>query len=166
MPTCDVNVVSRAINGIVAPSIMISASALMILALQGKYSHLTDRLRSLTDERRRLSHTPDQQRSAERTANVLAQIEIILLRAKLVRNSILSLYTAIAFFVLSSMVIGLGVVSRIGIPMEPALFVFLAGMVAVLAGTVYALRDIGRAYAVAEIEVHGVEQTSRLGVTD
>ena len=155
MPTADVQAVARAINGIVAPSIMISASALIILALQGKYSQLIDRLRALNDERRKLSQAQGQQLSVRRLASVVAQIEIILLRARLVRNSIISLYAAIGLFVLSSIVIGVALTLKISIPVGPSLIVFMLGMLFVLAGVVYALRDIVRAYSVAQIEVRG-----------
>lgn len=160
MPGTDVSTVARAINGIVAPAIMISASALIILALQGKYSHLIDRLRSLNDERRRLSQSPDLKRSAQRMENVIAQIEMILRRARLVRNSIVSLYLAISLFVISSIMIGIAIVLGAGIPVGSSLLVFMAGMIFVLIGTVYALRDIAHAYAIAQIEVRGVKELS------
>lgn len=148
---------ARAINVILAPAIMISAGALMILALQGKYSHLIDRLRSLNDERRRLrqgGQTP----SPQRFTNVVEQIEMILVRARLVRNSIVSLYLAIAMFVLSSIIIGIRFTLNVPAQVSWALGVFMLGMLLVLAGTIYALRDIGRAYKIAMIEVRGVKE--------
>jgi hypothetical protein len=154
----DVGTVARAINGIVAPAIMISASALIILALQGKYSHLIDRLRSLNEERRRITQAADPKRQAQRMSNVLAQIEMILTRARFVRNSIVSLYIAIALFVISSIVIGVAIVLGRGIPVGSSLLVFMAGMVFVLCGTIYALRDIARAYSVVQLELRGVPE--------
>lgn len=157
----DVAEAARAINGILAPTIMISASALIILALQGKYSNLIDRLRSLNDERRRLQQVPDQQRSVQRFANVLAQIDIILTRARLVRNAIVSLYVAISLFVVSSIVIGIRLAFGIMIPVSPSLILFMLGMTLVLVGTIYALIDIARAYSVVRIEVRGIRELER-----
>lgn len=150
---------TQAIQGILAPALMISASALMILALHAKYSQLIDRLRSLNEERRRLvqSENPSQQR----LSNVIAQIEMILLRARLVRNSIVSLYSAITLFVLCSFVIGLPLIVHVNYPIGWALVVFMLGMVSVFLGTTYALRDIGCAYKVALIEVRGVKELQK-----
>jgi hypothetical protein len=152
----DVAQAAQAINGMLAPAIMISASALIILALQGKYSQLIDRLRTLNDERRRLKQLP--QPSEQRLANVVAQIEMILIRARLVRNSIVSLYLAIMLFVLSSIMIGIRLTLGIRIPVSPSLIIFMIGMVFVLAGVLYAFRDIARAYKVAQLEVRGVKE--------
>jgi hypothetical protein len=143
---------TQAISVILAPAIMISASALMILALQGKYSQLIDRLRALNDERRHLVQTPEQTRLTLRLENVIAQIEIILLRARLVRNSIVSLYVAIATFILASIAIGVPLTFNITFPASSALVVFMLGMISVFTGTSYALRDIGCAYKVALIK--------------
>lgn len=96
----------------------------------------------------------------QRLENVLAQIEIILQRARLVRNSIVSLYLAIALFVLASIIIGISFTLGLGIPIGPSLIVFMIGMIAVLFGTVYALRDIARAYTVAQLEVRGISKPS------
>lgn len=159
----DVAEAARAINGILAPTIMISASALIILALQGKYSHLIDRLRSLNDERRKLRQHAGQSVSSQRLAGVVAQIEIILTRARLVRNSIVSLYIAIIMFILSSIIIGVRLALGIKIPIGPSLIVFMVGMIFVLAGTIYALRDIARAYSVALIEIGGVRELDKEG---
>jgi hypothetical protein len=149
--------VAKAINGIVAPAIMISASALIILALQGKYSQLIDRLRALNDERRHLSLKEGRLRS-HRYENVIAQIEIILLRARLVRNSIVSLYLSIALFVLSSIAIGVPLLLGGVVPVGASLVVFMLGMIGVFAGVIYALRDIASAYRIALIEVSGVKE--------
>ena len=227
----DVAEAARAINGILAPTIMISASALIILALQGKYSQLIDRLRALNDERRSLSQalkraekeksvstsekelssgtwpkriagiatklvvagmqrnvvsaisllqelneerlrlsqtkgsenvrSTEPQPSAKRLSNVIEQITIILLRARLVRNSIVSLYIAISLFVLSSIVIGVRLALGIRIPIGPSLIAFMLGMICVLIGTLYALRDIAQAYTVARIEVRGVGELDK-----
>ena len=152
----DVAHAAQAINGILAPAIMISASALIILALQGKYSQLIDRLRALNDERRRMKQSP--QYSEQRFANIVEQIEAILFRARLVRNSIMSLYLAIMLFVVSSIVIGVRLTLGINVPIQPSLIVFMAGMLFVLAGVLYILRDIGSAYKVAQLEVRGVKE--------
>jgi len=155
----DVAQVAQAINGVLAPAIMISASALIILALQAKYSQLIDRLRGLNEERRRLRDS--ETRSEQRFANVIAQIEAILLRARFVRNSIMSLYLAITLFVLSSIVIGIRLTLGIKIPISPSLIIFMIGMVAVFIGVLYALRDIGSAYKVARLEIRGVKELKK-----
>lgn len=152
----EVAQVAQAINGILAPAVMTSASALIILALQGKYSQLIDRLRLLNEERRRLKNTENP--SKQRLSNVVDQIEAILLRAKMVRNSIVSLYLAISLFVLSSIVIGGGLTLGIRVPVNSSFIAFMIGMLFVFSGVLYALRDIGNAYHIAQLEVRGVKE--------
>lgn len=152
----DVAQVSQAISGILAPAVMINASALVILALQNKYSQLIDRLRALNDERRDLKHS--EQPSEQRLANVVEQIDAILLRAKMVRNSIVSLYVSIMLFVLSSLIIGGRFIDAIKIPISLSLGLFMIAMILVFAGGFFALRDIGHAFTVARLEVRGVEE--------
>ncbi len=168
MPNENINEVVRvaqAINGMLAPAIMISAAALMILALQAKYSQLIDRLRALNDNRRSLRNAPNA--SQQRMSNVVDQIEIILQRARLIRNSIASLYFAIALFVLSSILIGLRLILAevsfsASFIVGTSLVLFMIGMVFVLSGVLYAFHDITRAFVVARIEVRGVKELENL----
>lgn len=154
----DVVKTAQAINGIVAPAIMISASALMVLALHAKYSQLIDRLRKLNDERRKLSCGQDQTAQDQRLSNVVEQIRVILMRGRFIRNSIMSLYTAISLFVLSSIVIGSRITLNINIPVASSVVIFMFGMICVLTGTIYAIRDISLAYKIAQLEVREITE--------
>ncbi len=161
MPINDVPEAAKAISGIVAPAIMISASALMILALHAKYSSLIDRMRALNDERRRIVNA-EEQKSKQRLENVVAQLEMFLLRAYLVRNAIVSLYLAIALFVISSIIIGIVIVFSVSFSVWLSLIVFMLAMVSVLIGTIFAFRDILGAYTIARLEVRGVKELKKM----
>lgn len=156
----DVTEAAKAISGIVAPAIMISASALMILALHAKYSSLIDRMRALNDERRRIVNN-EEQKSKQRLDNVVEQLEMFLVRAYLVRNAIVSLYLAIALFVLSSIIIGVVIVFNVSVSVWLSLIVFMLAMVSVLVGTVFAFKDILSAYTIARLEVRGVKELKK-----
>jgi hypothetical protein len=153
----DVADAARVINGILAPSLMISACGLLILALQARYSHLIDRIRLLNEERRGLKQVAPPSEVADRIASIRSQVLILLSRAKFVRNSVFALYSAILCFVASSIAIGARLVFGFGPGPAVWLALFLVGMVAVLVGAIYALKDVSSAFTVAQLEVEDLE---------
>jgi hypothetical protein len=149
---------ARVINGILAPSLMISACGLLVLALQGRYSHLIDRIRLLNEERRILRKEETAHETEERLVNIRSQMVLLLNRALFVRNSMFALYTAIVCFVASSISMAVRLVFGLGPGPGLWLALFMLGMVAVLVGAAYALKDVASAFSVAELEVRDLER--------
>jgi hypothetical protein len=149
---------ARVINGILAPSLMISACGLLVLALQARYSHLIDRIRLLNEERRMLQKEESEQDTIDRLASIRSQVLLLLDRARFVRNSMFALYTAVLCFVASSIEIAIRLVFGLGPGPGAWLALFMVGMIAVLFGAVYALKDVASAFSVAELEVRDLER--------
>jgi len=141
------------ISGLLAPAIMISSCGLILLGLQSKYSNIINRIRELNDEKRRLESTGSMDASQDRRMGSLkVQIEKLLIRAKLDRNSILSLYLAILSFILTSLLIAPAYFGYFGlIPLAIAFFV--AGIALVLTGVIYVALEVSRSYKVVKYEV-------------
>jgi hypothetical protein len=150
--------IARLINGILAPSLMISGCGLLVLALQARYSHLIDRIRLLNEERRMLKKEESEQETIDRLASIRKQVLLLLDRARFVRNSMFALYTAVVCFVASSIALGTRLVFGLGPGPSLWLALFMAGMATVLLGAIYALKDVASAFSVAQLEVRDLER--------
>ncbi|HLX12649.1 MAG TPA: DUF2721 domain-containing protein [Bacteroidota bacterium] len=158
MPTVTVTAI-QAIQAILAPAVGISAVGLLLLGLLNRYSNVFNRIRLLNDEMRKLRRIigdmPGGLESSDniRYANVRKQTEELLLRASLLRNSILSLQVSVGLFVLASIAIGLNLFTTEGTVEIFALAVFLLGMLGVFVGIVFAAREIHRSFKIVLMEV-------------
>lgn len=84
--------VIQIIQLILAPAVMINACGLLLLATSNKYSSVLNRIRLLNDEKRKLSKKAGEKNFEEmqRLESLARQIEHLMARAKLVRNSVMS----------------------------------------------------------------------------
>ena len=152
----------QAIEAILAPALGISATALLLLSLQNRYSLIINRIRLLNEERRRFSHKLVEKSSLDydenvRHISVLNQIQKMLERCRDVRNAILCIQGSILLFVFTSVLIAFNLfVSWSWLPYLPML-VFVSGMVMVLAGVLFSARDVLNSYRITEIEVKADE---------
>ena len=152
----------QAIEAILAPALGISATALLLLSLQNRYSLIINRIRLLNEERRRYSHKLVEKSSLDydenvRHISVLNQIQKMLERCRDVRNAILCIQGSILLFVFTSVLIAFNLfVSWSWLPYLPML-VFVSGMVMVLAGVLFSARDVLNSYRITEIEVKADE---------
>src|ERR1035437_7733336 len=93
-----------------APAIMISACGLLILGINNKYSLVINRIRLLNEEKRELllkfGAEPTSTEVNVRIESTSNQINELVNRAKLVRNSVLCYTTAVALFVGTSLILG------------------------------------------------------------
>ncbi len=154
----DIAQAAKVINGILAPSVMISACGLLLLGLQNKYSSLINRIRMLNEEKFLLLERDVLTRQQRlRLASVRGQIANLLSRSRLDRNAILSLYGAIIAFVLSSILIGANFilnVRTVGLSIQA----FMTGTTLVLIGATFAFREIRLAYHTVLLEVRSVPE--------
>ena len=149
----NINQAIQFISGLLAPAIMISSCGLILLGLQNKYSNIIDRIRSLNEEKRRLEMMDSLDRFQERRMRSLtAQIDRLLVRAKLDRNGILSLYLAILSFILTSLAIAPAYFGYFGLVTLSIIF-FVGGIGLVLAGIIYVALEVSNSYKVVKHEV-------------
>jgi hypothetical protein len=156
------------IQSMLAPGIMISACALLLLGVGNRFSAVVNRIRLLDDEKRRilavaLSETiRDDERS--RLSSIRNQTRKLQFRLRMVRNAVFSYTAAMGFFIVASLSIGLQFFSRGNNAALWAFFFFLAGKLSVLAGIIYAAVEIFRGYQIANDEI--VETEAQLTVFD
>lgn len=148
----------QAIQAMLAPAVGISAVALIMLGFSNRFSSLFNRIRLLNDERRDLAKElvgKGELSYADNTRymSIVKQNEELLSRSRLVRNSILLMQSAIAFFVLSSIAIGLNPFFDGELFRLAPFLLFILGMLCVLAGIGYAALDVYHSYTIIRIEV-------------
>lgn len=144
------------IQAMLAPGIMISACGLLILGMNNKYSLIINRVRLLDDELRRLAY-PEKElptHQKERMQNVSEQLALFHRRVFFVRNTVILYSVAVAFFILTSVLIGVEIGTGIGLQ-SVLMVVFLLGMLSVLAGIVFAVMEVVRGYRIVSLELSG-----------
>jgi hypothetical protein len=146
--------ISGIIQIMLAPAIMISACGLLLLGMNNKYSIIVNRIRLLNDERRRLRKEEENLRKTKkRHVSIEIQIDKLSYRIVLVRNAVFSYSVAVAFFIISSLLIGLNqIYSRPAISYTVILF-FLTGMLCVLSGVIFAAIEVWKGYKIIDIEI-------------
>ena len=98
------------IQYMIAPAVMVSSSALLLLGFHNKFSNLASRFRVLNQEKRLLSQKVHHETAeALRLKSLVEQVDQLMKRASLVKNSILFTYLAIICFVSTSIFIFLNV---------------------------------------------------------
>ena len=147
--------VIQIIQLILAPAVMINACGLLLLATSSKYSSVLNRIRLLNDEKRKLFKKAGEKNFEEtqRLESLSRQIEHLMVRAKLVRNSVMCYTGAIALFIVTSLLIGLSFLIR-GFQSDSAIMItFLVGLLVILAGVVFAFLDAKHGYEIVRFDV-------------
>ena len=147
-----------AIQAMLAPALGISAVGLLLLGLNNRYSIIVNRIRLLNEERRKYLRHLQQHDHLEyadniRFMSISSQSPELLIRSRLVRNAILAMQAAIALFVLTSVMIGVTLVIAADFMKVVPLVVFVCGMLCVLAGILFAGREVHRSYRIVLLEV-------------
>jgi len=148
----------QAIQAILAPAVGISAVGLLLLGLSNRYSAIINRIRLLNEEKRKFSRQLGEKGELAYTDNVrymsiLKQTQELLIRSRYVRNAILSHQVAIGLFVLTSVAIALNMfVSTTTLQVTP-LIIFVAGMLGVFAGILFAAIEVYRSFKIILLEV-------------
>jgi len=147
----------QVIQLMLAPGLMISACGLLLLAMNNKYSLVVNRIRLLNEEKRKfISKVSGKDFNYEETIrleSILLQIKKLALRARLVRNAVLSYTIAVALFVITSLLIGFKFIFDIEKIGSLITALFLIGMISVLTGVVYAAYETIKGYEIIQLEV-------------
>ncbi len=147
--------VIQVIQLILAPAVMINACGLLLLATSNKYSSVLNRIRLLNEEKRKLFKKAGEKNFEEtqRLESLARQIDHLMERAQLVRNSVLCYTAAIALFLVTSFLIGLSFL-LLGFESRAAIMItFLIGMSGVFVGVVFSFLDARRGYEIVRFDV-------------
>jgi uncharacterized membrane protein YdcZ (DUF606 family) len=150
----------QAIQAILAPALGISATALLLLSMQNRYSLIINRIRLLNEERRRYytkiaNNEEPGHYEHMRYSSISSQINKLFQRCKELRNAILFIQGSILLFVITSILIALNIFYTSEFLRALPLILFSAGMIFVLVGIIYSATDVYNSYKVTEIEVKG-----------
>jgi hypothetical protein len=145
------------IQGMLAPGLMISACGLLLLGMNNKYSLVVNRIRLLNEEKRKIFHQVKiEEIDRSRLSNIELQISHLISRISLVRNAVFGYSLAVAFFIVSSVLIGVTINKNSpGFDWLIVAF-FYAGMFAVFVGIVFAAIEVWKGYRIVKIEISEV----------
>lgn len=135
-----------------APAVMISSAALLLLGLQNKFSNLFNRFRALNQEKRMLAQNPDRNTfENKRMENLKVQLDQLERRTRYVKNAIVLSDLAIGCFVSTS--VCLFWARYAGVPAGyPAMGLFLAGMACLLTAVFFMMKETRLAYHILQVE--------------
>ncbi len=147
----------QVIQLMLAPGIMISACGLLLLGMNNKYSLVVNRIRLLNEEKRKFFTKAGERdfnyEENVRLESISMQLSKLAFRVKLVRNAVLSYTIAVAFFVLTSLFIGLQFVMGSEKLNYLVTILFLVGMILVLIGVIFAAYESIKGYDIIRLEV-------------
>ena len=159
----------QAVEAMVAPVVLITASAILSGGIQSAYASVNDRMRAMTRERLELLSGPGgvlgvvntlAAANRERVGQIDTQLPMLLRRHRLLRDSVLVLYVATAVLVVSVIILGAAVTADSEALGLSALSLVLVGTAASLAALILAARSMMVSQDAIDYEV---EETLRLG---
>ena len=148
----DISEIVKNIQYLLAPAVMVSSSALLLLGFNNKFSNLASRFRTLNQEKRQLLIKASRNEQKEsRLKILLAQVDHLMLRATKVKNAVVACYAAIACFTGTSFLLFLNVYASFHL-WSLIIGVFLAGMSCVFLSALWMIQETGLFYKVIAIE--------------
>lgn len=153
--------VTQVIQLMLAPGVMINACGLLLLGINNKYSLVVNRIRLLNEEKRRLVLKVGERiftyEENVRLESIAQQLKELVFRVKLVRNCVLSYTSAVALFVMTSLMIGLDFYNPAFNLKDIIIGAFLMGMVVVFIGVGFAFFETKKGYDIVQFEVKADE---------
>lgn len=144
-----------------APGLMISACALLLLGMNNKYSLVVNRMRLLNEEKRKFSIKAGERdftfQEEVRLKSIAVQLDKLFVRVELVKNAVICYVLAIALFVITSFLIGLGFFLSNSLLQIGILIFFILGMITLFAGVVFAGMETVRGYEIVSYELKADE---------
>lgn len=157
MQSTDSLTVIQAIQLMLAPAVMINGCGLLLLSISNKFSSVINRVRLLNEEKRRLfarAADPDfGAQENQRLESIARQLERLLMRALMVRNSLLCYSIAIALFVLTSLLIGFDYFVLVLELKAVIIATFMAGLVIFFCGVIFSALDTLKGYEIVKYDV-------------
>ena len=95
----------QVLSAMITPAVLISACGMLVLSTSNRLVHVVVRVRDLSNRFERLAK--GSKRQAEKRSMIISQLELLTSRARLLQQSLTSLYSAIGIFVLTTFDIGI-----------------------------------------------------------
>jgi Protein of unknown function (DUF2721) len=154
--------IATVIQGIIAPVVMVTASAILAGGVLQRYSEISGRMRVMTSERLDLLRGVNGELAradaltAERFQQIDRQLPDLLRRHSLVHHAVVALYLSVLVFVVSMFVIALARFTTSLQLADAALLVFLAGTSVMLVGVVLTAMEVRVSHHTVQYEVERV----------
>jgi hypothetical protein len=162
-----VTAVSRTIQFVLAPVVMITSCGIIIGGILTRIGSLSDRMRAMAHERLQLicglqgqaadAATGPSFYATERLREIDHQMPLLLTRHKLLSRSLQALYLAMLVFVVSMFAIGIAAWVDTGPTAFGALLVFLCGQLVLLGGLYWSGKEVRTSSQAVEYEFQRVE---------
>jgi hypothetical protein len=158
MPVLGPDFVSRIIQPILAPVVMVTSCAILLGGLLSRYSIINDRIRSLNRERLDLlrAGTDPSGLNHERMTEIDVQAPELLHRLRIGHRAIGAVYSAILIFILDMFIIALVAFTGQTWTIVLALGVFFAGLISVCIGVASVAYELQMAMTSIAYEVEKV----------
>ena len=151
----NAEMITRIIQLVVAPVVMISSCAIFTGGLLSRYAAINDRLRVMNLERLELVFAKPGRLSAamaERLTEIDHQIPMLLARLRLAHNAVLAVYCASALFIIDMFGIALAAVTNADWMANLVLIFFLIGLTVLLLGLLYTAAEVWTSNRAIEYE--------------
>jgi hypothetical protein len=163
-----IDVVTRTIEFILAPAVMVSACATTLIYVLNRYVGIGDRLRALSHERLQLVRENGGLADAmsiagHRLGDIDAQIPPLLAHHKLLRNSATGISGATIVFFLTMVVIALARVLDFTWASSLALYIFLAGILLLTWAIVLSTLEISHSHLTVERDLAWIKEARPVG---
>lgn len=154
----ELETITRTIQLIIAPVVMVSACALLLNGLLARYGSINDRLRALARERLDLLRRGKQANPLDqgRIGQIDSQLPLLLRHHRLTHDAVLLVYIAAALFIADMFVIGLGTAQYADWIGLVVVGLFLAGILALLAGVLLTAMEVRTSHQAIDDEVRGM----------
>ena len=157
MQSTDSLTVIQAIQLMLAPAVMINGCGLLLLSISNKFSSVVNRVRLLNEEKRKLFARASEPnfgaQENQRLESIARQLDRLLRRAWMVRNSLMCYSIAVALFVLTSLLIGFDYFVLVFQLKSVIIASFMAGLVIFFCGVIFAAFDTLKGYEIVKYDV-------------
>ncbi len=140
------------IQQVLAPVVMVSSTALLLLGLQNKFSNLASRFRVLNHEKRLLlAKTSRETLEENRFHNLVAQVDHLMKRARYVKNAIVLSYLGIVFFTGTSVLIFLSAFASF-MPQLLTIGIFMMGLLCIFIASILMILEVNLFHKIISLE--------------
>lgn len=155
--------VTRTIQLILAPVVMVSACSIFVSGLLSHYEAISARMRTMAAERLEILRGPDDGGviARERLDEIDAQLPQLVHRHALVHHAILTTYVSILILVASMCAIAISSVAAADWLFTAVLAMFVAGILAMLVGVVFIAVEVRTSQRAVSYEVMRVLHLGR-----
>jgi hypothetical protein len=156
----DIETVTRTIQLILAPVVMVTACAILLTGMLSRYAAINDRLRAMARERLELLATADGL-AGERLEEIDTQLPTLLHHHKLAHDSVLFVYYAVAVYIADMFVIAAIAAAGAVWASIAVLLLFLAATGLLFVGVLLTALEVRTSHQALHYEVQHVARLGR-----